>query len=180
MNIYLDHRNVRIGKNGWRDVNDILRPFSLLAKLSDSELTEIGVTKQIVEDVQPPQETLFALKERKNQEINASRLSANQSTFTYNGKVFACDQLSRGDIDAVNGIVSLINALPPNWVGGWKASDNSIQVIATVNDWIAFYGAMVAQGTANFVKSQTLKAQLEAAFLAENRAAMESISWQSI
>lgn len=122
-------------------------------------------------------ESLDSIKSRKNADINAARLAANMSTFTYSGKTVACDALSRGDIEAINGIVALTNALPAGWVGGWKAVDNSIIPIADVNDWVLFYGAMVAQGMANFAHSQTLKAQLEAAYQAQDRSAMEDITW---
>ena len=122
-------------------------------------------------------ESLDSIKSRKNGEINASRLAANMGTFTYIGKAVACDTLSRGDIDAINGIVALTNSLPAGWAGGWKAVDNSIIQIADVNDWVLFYGAMVAQGLSNFAHSQALKAQLDAAYQAQDRIAMEAVTW---
>jgi hypothetical protein len=115
---------------------------------------------------------LSALKRRKSAEINAARLAANRSTFTFTEKAIACDELSRGDIDAINGIVTLTGALPPGWPGAWKAVDNTYVVIGNVATWGAFYGAMVAQGMANFGKSQTLKATLDAATTAEEVAAV--------
>jgi hypothetical protein len=132
---------------------------------------------EVTQIPEPEIESLESVKIRKNQEINQSRLSANQTSFTYAGKDVACDQLSRGDIDAVNGIVAITNSLPPSWVGGWKAIDNSIIPIPDLATWIAFYGSMVYQGTLNFNKAQTLKAQLDAAYLANDRSAMELISW---
>lgn len=122
-------------------------------------------------------ESLESIKARKNSEINAARLAANMNTFTHAGKVVACDSLSRGDIEAVNGIVALTNSMPSGWVGGWKSVDNSIIPISTVADWIAFYGSMVAQGMSNFAHSQALKAQLDAAYVAQDRNAMEAITW---
>jgi hypothetical protein len=140
-------------------------------------LTIEGVSV-VNEPVQLPEiESLEEIKVRKNREINQSRLSENQTSFTYQGKQVSCDLLSRGDIDAVNGLVSITNSLPPSWVGGWKASDNSIIPIPDLATWISFYGAMVHQGTLNFNKAQTLKAQLEVAYLANDREAMELISW---
>jgi hypothetical protein len=115
---------------------------------------------------------LATLKASKNLEINEARLKTNLSTFTHNGKVFACDQLSRGDIDGINGYVGTRGNLPIGWVGGWKAVDNSILVIADVNAWNAFYDSMIAQGQANFAKSQSLKAQLAAASTAEQVSAI--------
>lgn len=123
----------------------------------------------------PPAEPSIAeLKESKNAEINAARLIANQSSFTHQGKQIACDLLSRSDIDAVNGHVGTRNAMPPNWIGGWKAVDNSIVMIPNVDAWNAFYDSMILAGQINFAKSQTLKSQLEAASTAEQVAA---IAW---
>jgi hypothetical protein len=121
-----------------------------------------------------PAYTLDGAKERKNDEINAARLTANRSTFTAGGKIFACDELSRSDIDGINGYVTLFGALPAGWPGGWKAVDNSYLPIASVNDWKAFFGAMVAAGNANFAKAQQLKAQLAAAKTFEQ---VDAIQW---
>lgn len=108
----------------------------------------------------------------KNAEINAARLAANFSTFAHGGKQFACDQLSRSDIDGTNGFVSLYGTLPPGWPGGWKAIDNSYAPIATVTDWKAFYASMFAAGNANFAHAQALKALLAAASTADEVAAI--------
>lgn len=107
--------------------------------------------------------TLDGLKAAKNAAINAARLRANQSHFTFAGKQIAADPLSRSDIDGAHGIIVATGALPPGWPGGWKAMDNTICPILDVQTWLAFYGAMVAQGTANFAHAQALKAQLAAA-----------------
>lgn len=124
----------------------------------------------------PPQPVvpLATLKAAKNAEINAARLAANFSTFMHAGKVIACDQLSRSDIDGTNGFVSLYGSMPPGWPGGWKAVDNSYVPIVGVTGWKAFYGSMFAAGNANFAKAQALKAQLDAATTAEEVAA---IAW---
>ncbi|PPD48380.1 MAG: hypothetical protein CTY14_02135 [Methylotenera sp.] len=119
---------------------------------------------------------LTTLKFEKNLEINLARLADNQTTFTHLGKLFACDLLSRGDIDGVNGRVATRGALPNDWVGGWKSVDNSYIAIKTVAEWNDFYDSMIAQGQANFTKSQSLKAQLSAATTAEQVAA---ITWES-
>lgn len=127
-------------------------------------------TSQVVDYVRPVD--LAALKAAKNEEINAARLAANFSTFTFNGKQIACDALSRSDIDGTNGTVTLLGALPPGWVGGWKAVDNTIVPIATLDDWKSFYSAMFSQGNANFNKSQQLKTQLGNATTPEQVAAI--------
>lgn len=112
------------------------------------------------------------IKAAKNAAINAARLSANQSHFTFAGKQIAVDPLSRSDIDAAHGAILMLGAMPGGWPGGWKALDNSIVPIADLATWGQFYGAMVAQGTANFAHAQALKAQLAAATTAEEVAAV--------
>lgn len=122
----------------------------------------------------PFQQDIFSLKEQKNTEINEARLSANFSTFPYSGKVFACDQLSRSDIDGTNGFVSLYGTLPPAWPGGWKAVDNTYISIVTVQDWKDFYSSMFAQGNANFINAQALKDKLQLAATAQE---IQEITW---
>lgn len=107
--------------------------------------------------------TLSDVKATKNSRINASRLQATQSHFLFQGHKIATDPLSRSDIDAAHGAILMLQALPPGWPGAWKTLDNDYVAIPNVATWGQFYGAMVAQGTANFNRSQTLKSQLEAA-----------------
>ena len=121
-----------------------------------------------------PTPTLDELKAAKNAEINQERATANTSTFAHGGKVFSCDQLSRSDIDGVNGYVAIYGALPPGFPGAWKAMDNTYLPIADVEAWKVFYTAMVAQGAANFAHAQELKAQLAAATTPE---AVAAIVW---
>lgn len=118
--------------------------------------------------------TLAALMAGKNSEINAARLAANRSTFAHAGKSFACDELSRGDIDGANGYVTLYGAMPPGWPGGWKAVDNSYHQIADVAAWKAFYTSMFAAGSGNFSHAQTLKTQLA---VATTEAQVAAIVW---
>ncbi|WP_434033601.1 DUF4376 domain-containing protein [Cupriavidus sp. a3] len=120
-------------------------------------------------------ELLEAVRAEKNAEINAARLAANRSTFVHAGKAFACDELSRSDIDGVNGYATLFGALPADWPGAWKAVDNSYVPIATLDDWKAFYASMVAAGNANFAHAQALKVQLAAATTIEQ---VQAISWE--
>ena len=107
--------------------------------------------------------SLEQVRADKNARINAARLRANQSTFTFAGKQIAVDPLSRSDIDGAHGAWLLTGGPPPGWPGGWKAVDNSIVPIPDMATWAAFYGTMVATGTANFNHAQVLKAQLAAA-----------------
>lgn len=130
------------------------------------------ITDAEAEAIRNPLPTLADLKTAKNTEINAWRLKANRSTFTHAGKLFACDELSRSDIDGANGMIANLGAMPPGWPGGWKAVDNTVLPIATVADWKAFYGSMFASGNANFVRAQDLKTALAAATTAAQVAAI--------
>lgn len=118
--------------------------------------------------------TLEKIKFDKNQEINIARLAANQGTFMFQGKVIACDPLSRSDIDGVNGIVALTGNLPNSFPNAWKAMDNTYVSIPNRETWTSFYGAMVNQGVVNFNHSQSLKAALALATTPEE---VNAISW---
>lgn len=118
--------------------------------------------------------TLAALKAAKRGEINKARLTANRSSFAFAGKQIACDELSRGDIDGITSAVALTGELPPDFPGAWKAVDNTYVPISDVATWGSLVAAMVARGTANFARSQSLKALLEAAATAD---AVAAISW---
>ena len=122
----------------------------------------------------PPVPDIEALKLAKNDELNAAWQAANTSTFPHAGKVFGCDVLSRGNIEGANGIISLLNALPPGWPGVWKAEDNTYLSITTVGEWSAFYGAMFAAGGSNFAHAQQLKQQLDTATTATE---IEAVKW---
>lgn len=118
--------------------------------------------------------SLANLKTAKAAAINQARLTANFTTFQHEGKTFACDALSRSDIDGTNGTMTLTGGFPPGWPGGWKAVDNTYIQITTRLQWEAFYLAMCAQGATNFGHAQGLKATLAAATTAEQVAA---ITW---
>jgi hypothetical protein len=118
--------------------------------------------------------TLDEIKIAKNSYLNEARLAANQTSFLFSGKSIAVDQLSRGDIDAVNGVVTLTNEMPAGWQGAWKAIDNTYVSLPDKAAWIMFYKAMVGQGSANFAHSQALKARVAAA---TTIAQVEAIVW---
>lgn len=121
-----------------------------------------------------PEKSLDELKADKNEQINAARMAANLSTFPFMGKRIQCDELSRGDIDAIQGKVARTGELPGNFPGAWKTLDNDYVAIPDAATWDAFYDAMIDQGTANFQKAQALKAQLAGAQTLEEVAA---IAW---
>lgn len=122
----------------------------------------------------PPVFDIAAARAAKNEQINTWRLQANRGTFAHGGKHFACDELSRSDIDGITSFVALAGTLPPGWPGAWKAVDNSYLPIASVAEWAAFVASMVAAGNANFAKAQALKATLASA---ATQAEIDAIVW---
>jgi hypothetical protein len=134
----------------------------------------IDFSGETVQSKNPPTLTLAQLKEAKKAEITEARAKASQGEFTYEGKLISCDSLSRSDIDGTNGYVVSHNEFPGGWPGAWKAVDNSYVPITNVEAWKAFYSAMVTQGVANFIKSQTLKAQVDAC---TTKAQVSAINW---
>ena len=104
-----------------------------------------------------------ALKTAKNLQINEWRAQANKTHFPHGGKLIACDDLSRGDIDAVANSIALTGAFPAGFPGAWKATDNSYIMLPDTDAFKAMHAAMTAQGTANFMHAQTLKTALAAA-----------------
>lgn len=129
-----------------------------------------------IEDLSPDDaaQALSREKSAKNSEINACRLATNRSSFEHQGKMFACDELSRSDIDGVTSYVALSGSLPPGWPGVWKAVDNTYHPITSVDAWKEFVASMVATGNANFSKAQSLKKQLAAALTYDQ---IKAIKW---
>lgn len=113
------------------------------------------------------------LRAAKNEEINAARADANLSTFPHEGKHFACDSLSRSDIDGVANHIALFDGFPEGFPGAWKAVDNTMLPLADVDAFRAMYASMTAQGAENFNHSQELKVQLAAASTPEEIAAIQ-------
>lgn len=95
--------------------------------------------------------------------INAWRAEANQSSFPFEGKQIACDQLSRSDLDGVASHVLLFGEFPEGFPNAWKAIDNTYVPLPTVDTFKSMYAAMTRQGTINFARSQQLKALVAAA-----------------
>ena len=140
------------------------------------ELDAAVLTTLVVSNLLPPvyDDPLEAAKAAKINSINEWRLAANRTRFYFNGHAIQADQLSRGDIDGVNGIVTLTQAMPPGWNGAWKTEANEWVSIPDLATWGAFYGAMVAQGQANFAHAQELKTAVGAA---TSIAEVAAITW---
>ena len=122
----------------------------------------------------PVTPTLDQLKAAKNAEINAARAAANSRTFMHDGREFACDALSRSDIDGINGYVALNGTFPELFPTVWKAVDNTYYQLPDITAWKAFYASMVATGAANFAHAQDLKAMLATATTTEQ---VDAIIW---
>lgn len=115
---------------------------------------------------------IVAERAKLNTAINEWRAHKNFTTFPHAGKVIACDQLSRSDIDATAGHIALFGTFPPDFPGGWRAVDNTYVMMPTIDDFKAMYTSMTAQGTANFNQSQQFKAQMNAAQTSQDIAAV--------
>lgn len=118
---------------------------------------------------------LTTTKEAKNTQINLWRAEANQTVFPHLGKHIACDALSRSDIDAVAGSVSLTGAFPVGFPGAWKYTDNTYLMLPDVQAFKEMYASMTQAGTVNFARSQTLKTALAAA---TTLAEVNALSWE--
>ncbi|MFZ2306846.1 MAG: DUF4376 domain-containing protein [Rhodoferax sp.] len=139
--------------------------------------SEIPGLTWVADPAPTPEEIASALasaKAAKNLMINRWRMDANQTSFAHAGKTIACDPLSRSDIDAVAGSISLTGELPAGFPGAWKAVDNSYLMLPDVAAFKAMYASMTLQGTSNFSHSQTLKAALAAATTVEQ---VNAITW---
>jgi len=116
------------------------------------------------------------LRAARREQINTWWLDANNSYFEYRGARIAYSESDRVDIQGINNVVMLTNAMPtnPDWPAAWKTVDNGWVPIPDVAAWVEFNVAIADRGTAHFKKAQMLKAQLEAATTA---AEIEAITW---
>ncbi len=148
--------------------------MSIILNKDDEWETKWSIVEKTEDELAIEDGLLRSAKLHKANLINVWRQEANFSQFTYGGKQIACDQLSRSDIDAVCGHVSLFGTFPANFPGGWKTMDNSYVVLGSVDAFKTMYQAMTTQGTMNFARSQALKAALQAATTIEQ---VEAITW---
>lgn len=118
--------------------------------------------------------TLDEIKTAKNDEINRWRETANLTSFPYAGKLVACDQLSRSDIDGVANHIGLLGTFPAAFPGAWKAMDNTYVPMPDIDTFKQMYAAMAAQGAINFKRAQDLKSQLATAL---TPADVDAIVW---
>lgn len=108
----------------------------------------------------------------KNDEINAAWIAADSAAFQYAGEQFraGADDVLR--LNSINGYISLMNAMPPDWIGVWKTMGDTFIALPDVDSWKPFYTAFVIKGVTNYLAAQGLKAQLAAATTAAEIAAI--------
>jgi hypothetical protein len=117
--------------------------------------------------------SLAEFKAHRTTEIIAARVAADADHFVFQGKKIAVDEASFRQMQATCSWVAMTNTMPPNWPGGWKAMDGAGYVqFSTVPEWVAFYGAMLQAGLANFNRSVQLQACIENATMHDQVAAI--------
>jgi len=115
-----------------------------------------------------------ASRARKVADINQARVSADGGYFEFGGKQIDTDLDSMRQINAVTNHVALMGDFPPGFPGAWKAVDNSYLPIPDVATWKEFISTMASKGVANFLRQQSLKADIAAA---STMSAIDSIAW---
>lgn len=118
--------------------------------------------------------TMDDLRVAKRDEINAAWIAADSRAFGYAGEQFraGADDVLR--LNSINGYISLMNEMPPGWIGVWKTMADTFIELPDVASWKPFYTAFVMKGVTNYLAAQGLKAQLAAATTA---AAIAAITW---
>lgn len=135
--------------------------------------TATWVVSRIAEEVL--ERNLAYEKNIKKNLINSWRSKENNTFFVHNGKQISCDNLSRGDIDAVAGNISLRGAFPEGFPGAWKCIDNTYIPIQDLEDFKSMYASMTRQGTMNFMRAQELKEQIANSTSIEE---LDAIKWE--
>lgn len=126
------------------------------------------------EELSLDMQQLKTAKAQKIAEINKWREAANSSTFPHNGKHIAIDNVSFKDIAVAAGYIALFNEFPPDWPGGWKYTDNSVEIMLSIEDFKSMYKSLATKGTGNFNHAQELKMQVEEALTI---AQVDAIQW---
>jgi hypothetical protein len=117
-------------------------------------------------------DSIEALRTRKSAEINAAWIRADSTAFEYSGEQFraGADDVLR--LNSINGYISLMNEMPPDWIGAWKTMADTYIALPDVDSWKPFYTAFVMKGVTNYLAAQGLKARLAAAETADEIAAI--------
>lgn len=120
--------------------------------------------------------TLEEVRQRKRQEITACRIAADNDHFVYQDKMIRTADKDMFDLLVADARINKCTdgKMPPNWPGGWKAMDNSYLPISSPDAWNAFFIAAYDAGIGNFMKSQSLKQQIDSATTFQE---IEAIKW---
>ncbi len=119
------------------------------------------------------EERLAAAKEAKVNQIIEWVNLANQTSFSYAGRQFSFQPPAATQIQVIMGYVTKHDAFPASWLGGWKDVDRVPMQMSTVDVFIEFYSAMVAQGLTNFMSGEYLQALAAQATTIEELNAIE-------
>lgn len=117
---------------------------------------------------------LAAQRANKNAQINAAWIREDSVEFHYAGERIGAEPDDALRLNAINGFISLMGVMPPDWPGVWKTKANTFIPLPDVDAWKPFYTAFVTKGVANYMAAQSLKAQIAAATTAAEIAA---IAW---
>lgn len=151
------------------------QPGELIMEGEANDATQMVVDGKVVDKpVIVPVFDIVAARDLKYAEITGKRVAANQSTFIHDGMVYAANQTAQNDLNAIANYSSLFNALPPDFPNAWAAIDGTIILIPTVDAFKPLYGAMVKQGSDNFMRMQYLFAHIENA---NTQAQLDLIVW---
>lgn len=117
---------------------------------------------------------LASVKQFKKREIAYSWNRANMSSFPFDGYAVACDSASRHHINDVANHVAMFGCFPPGFAGSWKAVDNSLIPMESVETFKAMCKSLSTYMVENFHRAQSLKEELASATTVEE---VEAISW---
>lgn len=104
----------------------------------------------------------------KSAEINLAWSKADLGTFSFGGKVFSCDAVSRQRIRDVQDYLTVNSRFPEDFASSgnyWKAADNTFLHLPTKTEWSAFYSALLSVTSQNFAIASVLKNRIAEATL---------------
>jgi hypothetical protein len=151
---------------------------SFYSVIKDYEPFAGNVVQDVLED--SPDLALDVETALKKAELDRAWLAANKSTFPYQGKEFAIDEIGYQNMMTTQATIQATGDFPAGWPGGWKTTDpypNETYIsITTVDAWAPFFAAMTAKGVDNFNRAQALKKMVNEATSVND---VRLISWET-
>lgn len=141
------------------EADGCIYPFNVLG-----EPHSIGVYSKPADT---PEELATARAVRKEY-IITKKIAANKTNFPHGGKQVEHSDPAAGDLDAMALYVALNNSFPVGFPNAWKATDGTWIPVPNIPAFKELYNSKVNQGLANFTKSETLQAQIDAATTVED------------